>query len=135
MSDLPIYAFETVKRWVAYWLNFKGKRVQIYLKHGINLSHQSGNPLRMLGYNVDDKTMVEMSLLDNMIGTVADVVESPFGILLKDVCIAGEKTEFVDRTFIPMSEITKMHIFKKEAGRVIYDSIPGTKPKEPHHDK
>lgn len=135
MSDLPIYAFETVKRWIAYWLNFKGKRVQIYLKHGINLSHQSGNPLGILGLNVDDKTTIEMNLLDNLIGTVADVVESPFGILLKDICIAGEKTEIIDRTFIPMSEITKMHIFKKEAGTVIYDYPPSTKPKESHNDK
>jgi hypothetical protein len=135
MSDLPVYAFKTVKRWITYWLNFKGKRVQIYLRHGINLSHQSGNPLRILGFNIDDKTTVEMNILDNLIGTVADIVESPFGILLKNVCIAGEKTTIIDMTFIPMSEITKMNIFKKEAGQVNYDFPQSAKPKESNNGK
>lgn len=89
----------------------------------------------MVGLNAQDKTTVELSLLENLIGTVADIVESPFGILLKNVCIAGENTEIIENTFIPMSEINKMHIFKKEAGMVKYDYPPSTKPKEPSHDK
>jgi hypothetical protein len=135
MSDLPVYALETVKRWVTYWRKFKGKRVQIYLRHGLKLSHQSGSPLRILGLNVDDKTIAELNLFENLIGTVADIVESPFGILLEDVCIAGEETKLIDSTFIPMSQITKMHIFKKEAGQVFYELPQTAKTEERHHDK
>ncbi len=115
--DIPI-PIETMKKWFDYWRKFKGKRVQIYLRSGINIDYQLANPLKPL--NLGGDTTINMNFSDNLIGTVTDIVESPFGILLKDVCIASEKTELIEKTFIPMSEITRIHIFKKETGKEIY---------------
>jgi hypothetical protein len=55
--------------------------------------------------------------------------------LLENVSIAGEETKLIDKTFIPMSEITKMHIFKKEAGQVFYEIPQSPKTEEQHNDK
>jgi hypothetical protein len=127
MASIPIPSFETMKKWFDYWRKFKGKRIQIYMKGVLDVSHQCANPLKTLGLNGGGETTYKMNVLENLIGTVADVVESPFGIMLKDVCIAGEETAIIDRIFIPMSEITKMYIFKKEAGQVKYDYPPKQK--------
>lgn len=56
-----------------------------------------------------------MGFSDNLIGTISEVVENPFGIMLTEICQTGENTANVEKMFIPMSEIIKMDIFKKEA--------------------
>ena len=124
MSSSLIPSIETMKKWIAYWRKFKGKRVQIYLRSGINVNHQLANPLKP--FNLGGETTLKMNFSENLIGTIVDIVESPFGILLENICMAGENTELVEQTFIPMTEITKMHIFKKEAGRVIYEKVNAT---------
>jgi hypothetical protein len=53
-----------------------------------------------------------MDLPENLTGTIIEVVENPFGILLKDVSIPEDKE--VEGAFIPMSEISKMYVLKKE---------------------
>jgi hypothetical protein len=117
--DNLLPSIETMKKWIGYWRKFKGKRVQIYLRSGFDVNYQLANPLKPL--NLGGETTFKMNFSENLIGTVKEVIESPFGILLADVSVAGEKTELIENTFIPMSEITKLHIFKKEVGRVIYD--------------
>ena len=119
MTSLLIPSIKTMKKWIDYWRKFKGKRVQIYLRSGINVNHQLSNPLKP--FNLGGETTLKMNFLENLIGTIVEIVESPFGILLRDISLAGEKTDIIENVFIPMSEITKMYVFKKEAGQVIYD--------------
>jgi hypothetical protein len=111
-------SIETLKKWFDYWRKFKGKRVQIYLKSGIDANLQLLNPLKPL--NIGGDISVKTAFLENLIGTIDDVVENPFGILLKDVSLVTEETENVGGAFIPMSEITKIYFFKKEAGQIKY---------------
>ena len=121
-------SIETLKKWIDYWRKFKGKRVQVYLTRGTNVNYQLANPLKP--FNLGGETTLKTDFLENLIGTIVDVVESPFGILLKDISLAGsENTEIIEGAFIPMSEITKMYIFKKEAGRVIYEKVHSTNSK------
>ena len=111
MNNLtPFPSLSTVKRWIEYWLKFKGKRVRVYLRSGINLSHELANPLKSL--NLGSNTIFKMDLPENLTGTIIEVVENPFGILLKDVSIPEDKE--VEGAFIPMSEISKMYVLKKE---------------------
>ena len=121
MTSLPIPSIETMKKWFDYWRKFKARRVKIYLRSGINVNYQLSNLLRPL--NLGGETTLKMDFSDSLLGTVSDIVESPFGILLKDISVAGENTELIEHMFIPMSEITKMYIFKKEAGRVAYENV------------
>lgn len=51
---------------------------------------------------------IEMDFLNNIVGTISEVIESPFGIMLKD--ITSEDTEMI---FVPMSEIAKMDFLKQ----------------------
>lgn len=57
---------------------------------------------------------MEMDLLENLVGTVSEVIENPFGIMLKDVSSTETNTENVKMIFIPMSEIARMDFLKQE---------------------
>jgi hypothetical protein len=52
---------------------------------------------------------MEMDLLDCVVGTISEVIESPFGIMLNDIS-SREKIEMI---FVPMSEITRMDFLKQ----------------------
>lgn len=74
------------------------------------MNYKSPNP-----WNIAGDTSFEMSLAENLIGTVSDIIESPFGIMLKDISSEKPELKDVENVFVPMSEITQMHIFKKKA--------------------
>ncbi|MGD0496504.1 MAG: hypothetical protein ABSB28_10805 [Candidatus Bathyarchaeia archaeon] len=99
-----IPSIETLKKWIDYWRRFKGKRVKIFLKSGMNVSTDVHN------FSLD--TSIKTNFLDTVIGTIEDVVESPFGIWLKDVSIPEEKE--VEGAFIPMSEIARIYSLRKK---------------------
>ena len=52
---------------------------------------------------------VELDFSDNVVGTISEVIESPFGIMLKDT--SSEDTKMM---FLPMSEIARMDFLKCE---------------------
>jgi len=106
MSLPSIPSFETIKKWVDYWRKFKGKRVRVYLRSGIKIDYCLANPLKPL----TGDTAFQTVLADNFTGTITEIVESPFGIMLKDISSATNAD--IEKTFIPMSEITKMDILK-----------------------
>jgi hypothetical protein len=106
-SLLP--SLETITRWVNYWRKFKGKRVKIFLKSGFTNKTIStcSNP-----DNTTNASILEELCCDTVTGTISDVVESPFGIWLKDA-IVPEGLDF-DSAFIPMSEILSIYSYKKD---------------------
>jgi hypothetical protein len=93
-------SIETLKKWFDYWRKFKGKRVRIWLRRGWKLTKS---------IPIHAGNSIEMDFLDEIIGTISEVIESPFGIMLKDI-----SSEVVEMTFIPMSEISKMDFLKRK---------------------
>ena len=92
MSLDPLASIETIKKWIDYWRKFKKKRVRIWFKRGIKFTKAM-----MFGDSL------ELSFPEQVVGTISEIIESPFGIMLKE--IDAEKIEMI---FIPMSEIAKM---------------------------
>jgi len=98
----PLPSFETIKKWFDYWRKFKGKHVRIWLKREIKFT----------------KAMVfgdslELNFPENIVGIISEIIESPFGIMLKDISLPESEATKVQMTFIPMSEIAKMDFLKK----------------------
>jgi hypothetical protein len=113
-SSIPSFipSIETLKKWIGYWRKFKGKRVKIFLKTGTNVSADIPN------FGVG--TSIQQNWSDTLIGTIQDVVESPFGIWLKDVSISQggkEDEKEIEGAFIPMSEIMRIYSLRKKAGQ------------------
>ena len=98
MSFDPLSSIETVKKWFDYWRKFKGKRVKIWLKKGLKFT-------KAMTFSGDS---IEIDFPENVVGTISEVIESPFGIMLKDI----SSTENIEMTFIPMLEIAKMDFLK-----------------------
>ena len=97
-------SLETIKKWFDYWRKFKGKRVKIWLRREIKFT-------KALIFTGDS---IELNLPENVVGTISEVIESPFGIMLKDISSTEAETEKIEMTFIPMFEIAKMDFLKKE---------------------
>jgi hypothetical protein len=119
MSGIPIPSVETIKKWIGYWRKFRGKRVKIFLKSGTKSRMDFGygedsQPFILDLRNYDIKSTYEKQHLDVLFGTIEDVVESPFGVWLKDVSVSDETD--IERVFIPMSEITRIYFFRKQKG-------------------
>jgi hypothetical protein len=106
MSIPAIPSFETIKKWVGYWRKFKGKRVRVYLRSGVKFDYSLPNPLKPL----TGDTAFQTVFAENFTGTISEIVESPFGIMLKDILFTTDAN--IEKMFIPMSEITKMDILK-----------------------
>lgn len=98
MSFPSLSSLEIIKKWFDYWRKFKGRRVRIWLRRGMKLTKTILRP----------GNSIEVDFLDNIVGTISEVIESPFGIMLKD--ITSEDTEMI---FVPMSEIAKMDFLKQ----------------------
>jgi len=103
MSLPPLSSLETIKKWFDYWRKFKGKHVRIWLKREIKFT-------KALIFG----DSVELNLPENVVGTISEIIESPFGIMLKEISLPESEAKTVEMTFIPMSEIAKMDFLKKE---------------------
>lgn len=57
---------------------------------------------------------IEVNFPENVIGTISEVIESPFGIMVKDISLPESEAKNVEMTFIPMSEIAKMDFLKRK---------------------
>ena len=97
MSIPPISSIEIIKKWFDYWRKFKGKRVRIWLRRVAKFT-------KAMVWTGDS---LEIGFVDSIVGTISEVIESPFGIMLKDT--SSEDTEIM---FIPMSEISRMDFLK-----------------------
>lgn len=97
-------SLEIIKKWFDYWRKFKGKRVKIWLRREIKFT-------KAMIFTGDS---IELNLPENVVGTISEVIESPFGIMLKDISLTEAEAEKIEMTFIPMSEIAKMDFLKKE---------------------
>jgi hypothetical protein len=105
---LPVPSIETIKKWIDYWRKFKGKRVRILLKSGFVSKTNSQVT------DSDNSTIgsaLEELCPDAIAGIIEDIVENPFGILLKNVSVPEGKD--VESVFIPMSEILRIYFYKK----------------------
>lgn len=109
MSIPPISYIESIKRWVDYWIKFKGKRVRIWVRKGMKFSKELPDPFKFSGGG-----SIEIDLSENLEGTISEVIESPFGIMLKDISSTGTDTKNIKMIFIPMSEIARMDFLKQE---------------------
>jgi len=102
MSLPSLSSLETIKKWFDYWRKFKGKRVRIWLRREIKFTKS----LIMPGDSI------EVNFPENVVGTISEVIESPFGIMLKDISLPESEAKNVEMTFVPMSEIAKMDFLK-----------------------
>ena len=91
-------SLEIIKKWFDYWRKFKGKRVKIWLRREIKFT-------KAMIFTGDS---VELNLPENVVGTISEIIESPFGIMLKDISLPESEAKNAQMTFIPMSEISKM---------------------------
>ena len=116
MSLPSLSSLEILKKWFGYWRKFKGKRVRIWLRRGLKFTK---------AMTFGDS--VEMDLLDCVVGTISEVIESPFGIMLKEIT----STEKIEMVFVPMSEITKMDFLKKGQSKNLQHRKCNTETKHP----
>ena len=57
---------------------------------------------------------IELDFSENVAGVISEVIESPFGIMLKDISSTETDAENLEMMFIPMSQITRMDFLKQE---------------------
>ena len=57
---------------------------------------------------------IEINFSENLAGVISEVIESPFGIMLKDISSTDTDAENIEMMFIPMSQITRMDFLKQE---------------------
>ena len=100
MSLPPLSSLEIVKKWFDYWRKFKGKKVRIWLRRGMKFTKGL----------IMSSDSIEVDLLESVIGTISEIIESPFGIMLKDIA----STEKIEMIFVPMSEISKIDFLKRD---------------------
>lgn len=104
MSFPSLSSLEIIKKWLDYWRKFKGKRVRIWLRRGTTLT----KAMLMAGDSI------KIDFLDNIVGTISEVIESPFGIMLKDTSSTMPDIENTEMIFVPMSEISRMDFLKQD---------------------
>ena len=105
MSFPSLSSFETIKKWFDYWRKFKGKRVRIWLRKGMKFT-------KAMMFSGDS---IEMDFLKKVEGTISEVIESPFGIMLKDISSTEPEAENIEMIFFPMSEIARLDFLKKDS--------------------
>ena len=127
---------ESLKKWVDYWRKFKGKKVRIWFVRIDRSPHSQDtcivtdatmrgmrmNGFGIIGVNTPDKLrmLLGVTCVD---GNIADVVDSPFGIMLSDVkfwklvaskskgkrnFVATEENCEIEKVFVPMFEIARI---------------------------
>ena len=57
---------------------------------------------------------IAVDISEIVTGTISEVIESPFGIMLKDICSTETDIKNIEMIFIPMSEMTRIDFLKKE---------------------
>lgn len=113
VGPLSSVVLESIKKWVTYWRKFKRKRVRIWLSKG-EIHFTKKLPRILFNVISDEGGTVKMSFPSKVEGTISDIVERPFGIILKDISSTESETENVEMMFIPMSEISRIDFLKKE---------------------
>lgn len=143
---------ESLKKWVDYWRKFKGKGVRIWLgklgprdaahhfclqrKLGENLEHRLERDELFRNMRWSDLLwqssqigqIREVGICPCVEGKIIDVIDSPFGMMLGNVCFwldlelstkthqnpkVGKVSTEIESMFIPMSEIARVDFLKK----------------------
>jgi len=101
---VPIPSFESIKKWFDYWKKFKGRQVRIWPIRGI---------MRFTKTLSRTNDFIETDCLQSIEGVISEIIESPFGIMLKDLSLSDPDGKNIETVFIPMSEIAKIEFFKQ----------------------
>jgi hypothetical protein len=149
MASMSV-GIESVKKWVDYWRKFKGKKVRIWFvrkdrgsiaQYSCVTTEKVGKELRRrkIDYGEIDLNLQQyeerqdeglriLEAITCVDGSISDVVDSPFGMMLADVRLwrviapepknennvtIREHNREIEQIFIPMSEIARIDFLTK----------------------
>lgn len=123
--SLPVPSWKDIKKWVAYWRKFKGKKVRIWFDEYTAKFcvpphiEQRWRNLRELNPSISKALPRKLATMSCVDGIIDDVIDSPIGILVKDVIVWRKKEKLGEETVVTeITDIKKMFVPFESVGRI-----------------